>query len=80
MNLPPRLVKSRWILNRRGKNGQRFNCTDQERFGTNYGLQDAIKDYIKNWAKDPQAKNMMLKNFQKNFCKPMEVDIHEHSV
>ena len=45
-----------------------------------YGLQDAIKDYLMNWAKDPRAKNTMLNNFQNKFCKPMEADIYDHSV
>ena len=33
-----------------------------------------------NLAKDPSSKNMMLKNFQNKFRKPMEADIHDHSV
>ena len=34
---------------------------------TEYGLQDVINDYL-------------IKNLQKKFRKPMEADIHDHSV
>ena len=47
---------------------------------TQHGLRDAINDYLRNWTKDPRARNTIIKNFQKKFRKPMEADIHDHYV
>ena len=48
-----------------------YSCTE-------LGLQEAIQDYIKNWAKDPRVRNTMIKNFQKKFRKPIDAEVHEH--
>ena len=43
-------------------------------------LEEAMKDFIKNWAKDSRAKDTMLKNIKREFRKPMGADVHEHHV
>ena len=44
------------------------------------GLEEAMKDFIKNWAKDLKSKDTMPKNIQSEIRKPMGADVHEHHV
>ena len=42
------------------------------------GLRRATKQLLKHYAKDPRAKNTMIKNITKQFRKPPEAEVYEH--
>ena len=45
---------------------------------TQSGLRKATKQLLKHYAKDPRAKNTMIKNITKQFQKPPEQEVYEH--
>ena len=45
---------------------------------TENGLQRAIGYLLKEYAKDPRAKNTMIKNIVKQFRKPPETEVYDH--
>ena len=45
---------------------------------TQNGLRRATKELLKHYAKDPRAKNTMIKNITKQFRKPPEQEVYDH--
>ena len=45
---------------------------------TKSGLKKATRQLLKHYAKDPCAKNMMIKNITKQFRKPPEQEVYDH--
>ena len=42
------------------------------------GLKKAIRDFSKLYARDPRARNTMIKNITTQFRLPVNTDIHKH--
>ena len=45
---------------------------------TKNGLRRATKELLKHYAKDPRAKNTMIKNITKKFQKPPDQEVYDH--
>ena len=45
---------------------------------TGKGLKNAIREFSKLYARDPRARNTMIKNLTKQFRMPVDTDIHAH--